>query len=209
MAKIHAFPSQSFGIRVSKNYIGNPSLFQKTSGSETLLCLILSKFFCTTVSKFFFGHPSLCKKTSGNETFLRMRGRCHVFPSNCFCFRIPEIFIRNSSVFQKFLGMGRTIWTRWGVSLISVHFVCLILPKKFHWVFHKNSGSEKIPCLKERCITFFRRYFSVSQFRKLSLGTPACFKKILSAKTIFGSEVRGISRFTVEILLSHITEKFY
>ena len=81
-----------------------------------------------------------------------------------------------------------------GVSLVSVLFVCLILPKKFienSSVFQKSSGREKIPCMKEGCITFFRRNFSVPQSRKSSLGTPACFRKIMSATTFFGSEVRA------------------
>ena len=38
-------------------------------------------------------------------------------------------------------------------------------------------------------ITFFRRKFFVSQFRKISLGTLHCFRKLLVAKIYFGCEV--------------------
>ena len=86
---------------------------------------------------------------------------------------------------------------------------CLILPKNFTWnssSLREDSGSEDVLWMGGD-VKFFRRSFFVSHYRKVSLETLRCFKKILTAKPTYGCE--GDIALAVELFLSHITEKIW
>ena len=74
-------------------------------------------------------------------------------------------------------------------------------------VFQKSSGSGKKCMERDGDITFFRHIFSVSQFRKLTLGTPRCFTKLMAAKILYGCE--WDITFFRGLFLDHSTENFH
>ena len=60
----HVFPSKRFGLTVPKNFVGIPSIFQKTWGIEKFYALMgyhifPSKIFCLTEPKTFVAIPSM------------------------------------------------------------------------------------------------------------------------------------------------------
>ena len=110
---------------------------------------------------------------------LCFRGICHDFPSKIFALQYRNISSRNPSV---------------------LCFRKFPVAKKFmdEWGGGGEGGS----------ITIFRRKFFVSQCRKISYGKPSvlCFRKFPVAKKFM--DKRGVSRFSVENLLSHSAKKF-
>ena len=85
---------------------------------------------------------------------------------------------------------------------------CLTLPKEITWnssSLRKDSGSDDVLWMGGD-VKFFRRSFFVSHFRKVSLESLRCFKKILTAKAIYGCE--GDITFFRRTFLSRVTEFF-
>ena len=55
----------------------------------------------------------------------------------------------------------------------------------------------------------FREKFFVSQYQKISLGNTSVYRKILGSEKIYASERgEGVSKFSIEIFLSHSAENF-
>ena len=132
----------------------------------------------------------------------------HVFPSKFLSITVPKIFIGNYSVFQKFFGMGRNIWIRRGYQKFH-HFLLILLKKIIEntSVFHLNSVSGKTGWMKEGEFTLFRRNFSVSEFRKFTLGTLRCFRNLLAEKQFFW--LQGDITFFRRNFVSQKTEKVH
>ena len=97
---------------VSKNFLVAIILH----GSERGISPFSVENFLYHSFEIFLWAPFVVKKNFWQRNLLKDTRTMSRFPSNCFCFRLPENFIRNSSVFQKFLDMGRTIWTNGGIA---------------------------------------------------------------------------------------------
>ena len=119
-------------------------------------------------------------------------------------------------LFQKISGSEKKLRDkRGGVSRFSVENFYLTMPKifigePFCAVFQKNSGSEKVYGLDGRGwgIKIFRRKFSVSGCRKISLGNPSVpFQKISgSEKSSWIRGGGGASRFSAESFCITVTK---
>ena len=102
------FPSQVFCITVSKIFIGNFPLFQKTSGSENKVWMRVrynvspTKFFCLILPKNFIANFSLFQKNFlSSKTFQGMAGEISFSSNNFFCLAFSKNLKGNSSLFQK------------------------------------------------------------------------------------------------------------
>ena len=99
---------------------------------------------------------------------------------------------------------------RGGITIFRRSF-CLTVPKYFigeHFGVSEKFFYRKFSCIGgERGITVLSKLF-VSQDRneKLCKGTRLCFRKFRVSKNFMLK--RGISRFSIENLLSHSAEKF-
>ena len=102
-----------------------------------------------------------------------------------------------------------------GVSRFSTKFFCLTVPNKISRVTLLCCVSEKFRQPKSLwirgggSIIFFSRHFFFAQCRKNWQGNPSvlCFRRLLVAK-IFMDKKRGISRVSVENILSDSAENF-
>ena len=92
---------------------------------------------------------------------------------------------------SKNLRFWESLWMRGGYRFLPLKFFCLTLPRIFNRntsVVQKTFVSKNMVCMRERIITSFRRLFFLSLYRKISLRTLRCFRKLLAAKTFFGCE---------------------
>ena len=196
----HVFPSQDFCITVSKIFTGNSPLFQKTSGSENKFWMrggyhvSPTKIFLSHITKNF--HCELfifSEELSFIENFSWNGWGNQFFVKQFFCLALSKKLKGNSSVFRKNSGGENFYGWEKGISRFFVDTFLSHIIENFHWKLFgvsKNFWQRyKFVMMREWDITFFCRYVFVLLYRKLSLETLRCFKKILAAKTFFGCEV--------------------
>ena len=77
-------------------------------------------------------------------------------------------------------------------------------------MFPKNSGIEKFQAEEGEASRFGRKFFYLTEPKKLRQGTILCFRKFLVGKKISWTRgEREVSRFSVQKFLSHCTKIFH
>ena len=89
---------------------------------------------------------------------------------------------------------------------------CLTVPKKLvgePFGVSEIFGYRKISCIRGGKGGYYdsRRKFVVSVLKNFA-GKPLCFRKFLVSKNFMDNRGEGVSRFSIETLLSHSTETF-
>ena len=79
---------------------------------------------------------------------------------------------------------------------------------KFSKSFYKHQFDHWFLYFMQKCITIFRWKNFVSQYRNISWRNPSvlCFRKFSVAKKFMAKRGGGVSRFSVQYLLSHSFE---
>ena len=150
-----------------------------------------------------------CFINFGYRKTLCLWGEYHDFLLKICCLTVPKIFVGEPfCVSQKFLVSKKFMDKRGGEyhDFLSKVF-CLTVPKNFvgePFSVSLISGIERFYA-SESFVTIFCWIFFVSQCRNFSLRTRLCFREFLVAKTFM--PMRGRSRFSMENLFSHSTEK--
>ncbi len=167
-----------------------------------------SKFFCVTVPKISVGESFSVALIFGEEG-----GGYQKFTSKCFCLTMPTKFsVVESFIVALILGIEK-VWRRGGgVSRFSVENFCLKVPTKISvgesFIVAINSGIEK--SLEERGGGRYQDFPSTIfclTVTKISVGESFTVELITGSEKVWigGGEV---SRFSVEIFLSHSAEDF-
>ena len=191
----HVFTSIFFVSGWPKAFIGNFSVIQKNSGCEKIawmregdITFFRCNLFVSESPKTFNANSSVFQKISGRENVLWMRGGTSRLPVEFFLSHPTENF--HWDLFGV-SGCEKFVWMKKRISRFSVEKNLNHIIGRFHWetsVFQKCSGSGNVAWLRKGDITFFFRIFSVSDFRKFSLGTLRCFRKFLAVKIFNGCE---------------------
>ena len=216
----HVLPSQVFCITVSKIFIGNSPLFQKTSGSENKLWMwggyhvSPTKVFLSHITKKFHCEIFITsEELSFIENFSWNGWVNQFFVKQFFCLAFSKKLKGNSSVFQK--NSGGENFYRWekGISRFFVDTFLSHILENFHWKLFRVSKKFwqrwKFVLMREWDITFFLAIRFRLTLSKTFLGNSSVFQKNSgSDKNLYGWG-SGISRFSVENFLSYITEKLH
>ena len=153
--------------------------------------LSVEQFFCLTLSKKINGNSSLFQKNSGGEKFYGRENGISLLLSIPFVSHHRKLSLGTLRGFRKILVWKKYMDKTGGIANFRQVCFCPIFPKKIiekSSVFQKHSVSEKIPWMREGVSRFSIANFSVSQFRKISLGTLRGFRKFLAAKSSIGCE---------------------
>ena len=144
------------------------------------------KFLVSQCRKFSWASVQGFRKFGVSKSFMLNRGY-HKIPSKIFCLTVPKNFVGIPSMSQKNGGV-ENFYAYWGVSRFSVEKFWSHSAEKFRG--HHFNVSENLRYRKSLCliggITIFRRKFSVSQCRKLSLENPTVSEKIFGFKKFYG-----------------------
>ena len=209
----HVFPWKKISITVPESFIGNASWFENVSGiwrNKWSRRGYISNFcqnFGLILPKRFLGTLRGFKEILAAKNLCGWEWGISGFAVEILWITVPEKFIEKSPWFQKLSVMRINIWTRRGKCKFPSIIFCLLLPRNCIGntpVFHKSSGSRNFAWMREGVITFFCRKFSVSEFRKFSLGSLRCFRKLLPAKLL--RDATGDITFSRRFLSSHNTK---
>ena len=150
---------RKFGV--SKNFMNNRGI-----------TFFRRNFFVAQYRKISLGKFSVYRKLSGIEKFYASEeGGVSRFSVENFCHTVPKSFFGTVRCFRKFR-VSRNFMHKKGISLNSVEKFLSHRTENFRgYPFNVSEilGYRKILCIIGG-ITFFRRKFFVSQYRKFSLG---------------------------------------
>ena len=171
----HSFLSKFFCLTVPKNFMGIPSIFQKFRGIEKFHALMgyhnfPSKKFCLTVPKNFV-RESYCfwENFWFQKVFLDEKARITFLLLKILVSQCRKISRASPQCFRKIGVLKKSMLTRGYHVFSSKHFFvpqCRKISGASLQSFKKFGVSKSFMHLWG--ITFFRRKFFVSQFRKIS-----------------------------------------
>ena len=146
---------QSFGLTKPKNFVGNPSGFQKKIESRKILCKKGISFFCAInflprrVQKFRRGTGLCFRKIRVSKVSMdKRRGVCITIFCQSFCLTVPKSIVGEPLCVSEKNRVSKILWIREEGS-VSRFFVkvCVSQNRKFSWGtlldFRKKSSLEK------------------------------------------------------------------
>ena len=160
-----------------------------------------SKIICLTVPKIFVREPFRVSLISGIEKIYVSEGYVTIFDflSKIFCLTVPKNFVRDSYSFWENFWFRKVLWMKRGVSRFSVENFSSHIAEKFRG--HPFNVSEKLGYRNILCILCEKKFAR----------EPFCVSENFWQGKIF-MDMRGggggVSRFSVEKLLSHYTKIF-
>ena len=163
-----------------------------------------SKVFRLTVMKIFVGDPFSVSLVSGTKKVLIKGGGVSNLSVETFLSHSAEK-IRRVTLWCFTNSMHKK-----GLSLNSVENPLSHCADKIRrrtlLCLKRNLISKVFKQRKGEASRFCRIFFYFTGPKKLRLGTILCLRKNLVGKNFYGYEGAGVSRFSVEKLLSHSTE---